>query len=264
MPPTTVPALYSGKPPASADRPSGEGFGPIVSVPVAPSAASVGAGGWIRSEQTSCENCTPNSGPEGAFDSPGLNDCWTIWLAVRVENALPSDERYAPVTAFEIAASSEGINPRGGGPGTKFSTPPTPSRPPVTPRCDEIWTAVRAPFMRNRPSTLPTRSTTAIVAGVFCACASATACAMIRPTSAWVRNEDAVTQEPSQPRSEVGFGAGGGAVPTSLPELPLPLQAARPMADTSATARSVRPRMLPPQRPIAANPAAKSCDRPWI
>src|SRR5581483_12067302 len=111
-PPTGVPPLYSGKPPGSADRPSGERCGPGPTPAPAVKRCE-------RSEQGSCENCTPNSGPEGVPLSPGLKCCCTIWLAVRLENALPSEDRYAPVIAFAIAASSEGTV--------------RPSRPPVTP-----------------------------------------------------------------------------------------------------------------------------------
>src|SRR5664279_3092023 len=101
IPPTGVPFLYNGKPPGSADRPSGERCGPTPTpVPAAKR--------WERSEQGSCENCTPNKGPAGMPKSPGLKCSSTIWLAVRLENALPSDDRYAPVIALAIAASSDG------------------------------------------------------------------------------------------------------------------------------------------------------------
>src|SRR4029453_2350589 len=96
-----------------------------------------------------------------------------IWLAVRVENALPSDERYPPGTALEIAANSEG-------------RPPTPSGPPVAPVPDVIVNVDAAPFILNTPSTLPTRSTTAMVALALRACASKTAWAIPCCTSAIV------------------------------------------------------------------------------
>ncbi len=49
--------------------------------------------GALRSEHGNWLNCTPKSGPPGASDSPGLKCSCTIWLAVRVVNALPSLER---------------------------------------------------------------------------------------------------------------------------------------------------------------------------
>src|SRR5438094_4667819 len=98
MPPTTTPFLYSGSPPGSADRPSGERFGPTL-----PCVAL-----RLTSEQESCENCTPKSGPLGACASPGLKFSWTICPAVRDEKALPQEERYAPVIALAIAACVEG------------------------------------------------------------------------------------------------------------------------------------------------------------
>ena len=52
-----------------------------------------------------------------------------------------------------------------------------PSRPPTAPRPPVIVNVAAAPFILNTPSTLPTRSTTAIVALAPRACASATACA---------------------------------------------------------------------------------------
>src|SRR3954469_5631650 len=100
-------------PPGSAASPSGEGLGPAVA-PVA-----------TTSEQESDENCTPNSGPPGEPISPGLKFSCTIWLAVRVVNALPSDARYAPVIPLAIAAYPE-------------VTMLSPSRPPTTPRPPEI------------------------------------------------------------------------------------------------------------------------------
>src|SRR5664279_5265930 len=94
---------------------------------------------WFTSEHDSWLNCTPNSGPDGWLFSPGLKFCWMIWLAVRVVNALPSDDRYAPVTAFAIAASSDG-------------NPLMPSSPPVAPVPDVIVNVGAAPFIRNTPS----------------------------------------------------------------------------------------------------------------
>ena len=79
-PPTTRPALYSGRPPGSADRPSGERLGPR-----SPSLAR-----RIKSEHENCENCTPKSGPDGWLFSSGLKFSCTIWLAVRLEKALPA------------------------------------------------------------------------------------------------------------------------------------------------------------------------------
>ena len=88
-PPTTTPFLYSGKPPGSAARPSGERFGPTsAAVPTAPNRAE-------RSEQGNWLNCTPNSGPLPSPADPGEGGkcgC-TIMLAVRVEKALPLLER---------------------------------------------------------------------------------------------------------------------------------------------------------------------------
>src|SRR5579862_6448731 len=131
MPPTGVPFLYNGKPPGSADKPSGElcGPGPV------PLLKCV-----LRSEHGSCENCTPNNGPAGVPISPGLKCCCTIWLAVRLENALPSDDRYAPVIALAMAASSLGT--------FRFS------RPPTTPRCDVIVVVSGALFILYTASTL--------------------------------------------------------------------------------------------------------------
>src|SRR6185312_5598033 len=121
-----VPPLYSGNPPGSADNPSGERCGP------GPTPAPVT---WRceRSEQGSCENCTPNNGPAGVPKSPGLKCCCTIWLAVRLLNALPSDDRYAPVIAFAMAASSLGT--------CRFSRPPATAGE----RCDVIVTRFGAP-----------------------------------------------------------------------------------------------------------------------
>ena len=83
MPPTTLPALYSGKPPGSADRPSGERRGPM------PSALPP----CTRSPQGSWLNCTPNSGPEGTLRMVGGKWSCTMKLAVRVLKACPDDDR---------------------------------------------------------------------------------------------------------------------------------------------------------------------------
>ncbi len=88
---------------------------------------------WLTSEQESWLNWTPDSGPDGWFSSPGSKFCWMIWLAVRVEKAFPSDDRYAPVIAFDSAASSDGTA--------------MPSRPPVAPLFDVIVTVATAPFI---------------------------------------------------------------------------------------------------------------------
>jgi hypothetical protein len=80
--------LYSGKPPGSAERPSGERLGPIIAPPGPPSRAD-------RSEHGSWLNCTPNSGPlssPAVVGAGGKCGC-TIMLAVRVEKALPLLER---------------------------------------------------------------------------------------------------------------------------------------------------------------------------
>ena len=71
------------------------------------------------------------------------------------------------------------------------------SRPPSTGLpggVEEIVTVVCAPLMRNTPSTLPTRSTTAIVATCPRACPSATAWAMICPVSVVERDSLAAAQ----------------------------------------------------------------------
>jgi hypothetical protein len=47
----------------------------------------------VRSEQGSELNWTPNRGPPSRPREPGLKFSWTIWLAVRVLNALPFEER---------------------------------------------------------------------------------------------------------------------------------------------------------------------------
>src|SRR5258708_7842780 len=106
-----------------------------------------------------------------------------IWPAVRVEKAFPPDERYAPVIALVIAASDAGIVPAG-----------IPSRPPVTPRPPQIAIVAGAPVREKPASTLPTRSTTATCARIPRACASPTAWAMTRCTSASVRKLVALSQ----------------------------------------------------------------------
>src|SRR5579872_3915297 len=64
-----------------------------------------------RSEHGNWLNCTPNSGPlsSPAEDGSGGKFCCTISLAVRVEKALPPDDRYAPVIALAIAAPAAGM-----------------------------------------------------------------------------------------------------------------------------------------------------------
>jgi hypothetical protein len=49
----------------------------------------------VTSEQGRDENCTPNSGPLSSptVEGAGGKCCCTIWLAVRVENALPPEDR---------------------------------------------------------------------------------------------------------------------------------------------------------------------------
>ena len=75
----------------------------------------------LRSEQGNWLNCTPNSGP---LSSPGVlgaggKCCCTIMLAVRVEKALPLDDRYAPVIALAMAPAAEG-NDGGNAVGVSF------------------------------------------------------------------------------------------------------------------------------------------------
>src|SRR5262245_1310250 len=206
-PPTTVPPLYRGNPPGSAERPSGVRFGPASAAPP--------ANRRTRSPHGSELNCTPLKGPLDASGSAGLKCSCTIWLAVRVLKALPSLERYAPVTAFAMAASVEG---------TMF----TPSSPPSTVRPGVRTVNVfGAPFIANTPSTLPTRSTTAMVAGALRACASATARASTSCTSAAVRNELALAHDPSQ-LCGVSAATSGGALP--LPPPPHPATSSRLIA----------------------------------
>src|SRR5580704_5592543 len=102
-----------------------------------------------------------------------------IWFAVRVLKALPSDDRYAPVSALAIAASVVGT--KAGGTIAGFS------RPVWMPRPEVIVNVAGAPAIWVTVSTLPTRSTTAIVAGAFRAVASWIACSTIVLTSFSVR-----------------------------------------------------------------------------
>src|SRR4029077_4767760 len=110
-PPTSTPDLYKGNPPGSAASPSGEPFGPALTAPER----------RTTSEQVSDENCTPKSGPLGALVSPGLKCSWMIWPRVRVLKGLPSDDRWAAVRAWVVAASSAGT--------AAFSRPPVTGRP---------------------------------------------------------------------------------------------------------------------------------------
>src|SRR5579862_3672844 len=84
--------------------------------------------------------------------------------------------------------------------------------------------------IRKTASTLPTRSTTAIVAAALRAWASPTACAMTCCTSATERKVEGLAQVPRQP---------AGAVPLELTAGPLPPQAVA----SSAVATTVRNRM---------------------
>src|SRR5206468_2176924 len=79
------------------------------------------------------------------------------------------------------------------------------------------------PFIFHTANTFPTRSTTAMTAGLACACASATARAIAVWTSPSERKLCAFAQEPVQPES--GVPVGGGEVPMGLPELLPPPQA---------------------------------------
>src|SRR5258706_7294432 len=128
-----------------------------------------------------------------------------ICPAVRVENALPFEDRYAPVIAFAIAASGAAIVPGA-----------MPSRPPRELKGLTIETVSGAPVMWYDASTLPTRSTTTMCAGLPRACASAAAWATMRSTSAVVR--------------ATGSDAGDGP---ALPS-PAPPQAASSEATSSA------------------------------
>ena len=82
--PTGTPALYSGMPPGSGDRPSGArcvpGFVPLPVKRV------------LMSEQGRLEICTPNNGPAGAVASPMSKCSCATWPAVREENALLSGD----------------------------------------------------------------------------------------------------------------------------------------------------------------------------
>src|SRR5688572_15587105 len=97
-----------------------------------------------------------------------------------------------------------------------------PSSPPLTPRPLEMAIVSGAPAIRKTASTLPTRSTTATWAATLRACASPTACAITRSTSAAVRKLPA------------GTGAAGGEEEPPPPEHPA--SAAR----ASAMMRSLR------------------------
>src|SRR6185503_16432544 len=200
----------------SAESPSGVRFGP---------ASAPAVKRLTRSEHGSELNCTPLNGPLDDSISPGAKCSCTIWLAVLVLKALPSLERYAPVTAFAIAASVDG---------TMF----TPSSPPSTVRPGVRTVKVfGAPFIANTPSTLPTRSTTAMVAGALRAWASATARANTSCTSAAVRKVLALAQDPSQ-LSGVSTATSGGELP--LPPPPHPATSKR----LTAIETIPRPRIL--------------------
>src|SRR5215471_1895620 len=98
------------------------------------------------------------------------------------------------------------------------------------------------------PSTLPTRSTTAMTEGLPCACASLTAWAMILRTSSSLRNDEALAQKPLQPESGVCCG-GGGDVPVLLIELLPPPHAASVSVVASTSQSSFVFRIAPsPQR----------------
>ena len=225
-PPTGVPARYNGKPPGSAARPSGERFGPA--------SGALPAKRAERSEQANWLNCTPNNGPPGASASPGLKCDWTIWLAVRVLNALPSLDRYAPVTALAIAAIVVGTTLK-------------PSRPPsirTEPRVLRTVTVGAAPFIAYTASTLPTRSTTAMVARALRAWASATARAMTPSTCAMPSTVPAFAQKPSQAGLTAPLPL---ATAVEDPEPLLPPQAPSSAATTST-----------PQRRISAAPTAET------
>ena len=120
--------------------------------------------------QGSCENCTPKSGPPGVKSTPGGKCSCTIKLAVRAVKAWPRVLRNEPVPAFEIAASSEGTR--------------TPSSPQLLHEpFDPMTVSALAPAILKTPSTLPSLSTTAIVALRLLASARVTACAMTVRTS---------------------------------------------------------------------------------
>src|SRR6516164_2475286 len=115
----------------------------------------------LKSEHGSWLNWTPKNGPEGVSATPGLKCCWIIWLAVRVENAFPcDDDRYAPVSALEIASKVVGTatpsSPFSGGGGIEVV---------ATPVLEVTVAIAGAPIICVTANTLPTRSTTAIVAG---------------------------------------------------------------------------------------------------
>src|SRR5690348_11008184 len=104
-------------------------------------------------------------------------------LAVRVLKAWPWLLRKAPVTAFEIAAVHEGTH-------TPSSpqlrgTPAHPEGVQLLPTPTRVLSA--APVILKTPSTLPSLSTTAIVAFSPLASACATACAITVLTSSSLR-----------------------------------------------------------------------------
>ena len=212
-PPTSTPFLYSGNPPGSAASPSGERFGPMKAPPAPPTRV-------LRSEHGSCENCTPNSGPDSSptVVRDGGKCCWTICDAVRVEKALPPDERYAPVTALAMAPSAAGKLT----PWTSVLLP-TPAR---------VVAVARAPAMVNTASTLPTRSVTAITAGNPRACASAAARAMMPSISAAVSASAAGL---ATTLAGVAGVEGMPAVPPPLLPLAPPLPVAPPPPPHAAT-----------------------------
>jgi xanthine/CO dehydrogenase XdhC/CoxF family maturation factor len=82
-----------------------------------------------------------------------------------------------------------------------------------------------------------------MTAGLPCACASATACAMTVWMSASVRNELAFAQKPLQPES--GVVCGGGDVPALLIELLPPPQPVNASGAASASQTSLFFRIAP-------------------
>ena len=110
--------------------------------------------------------------------------------------------------ALLMAARLDGIKLR-------LSRPPTMGPPSVA--VDVIWAKSFAPVMRNTPRTLPTLSTTAIVACRFRASASATACAITRSTSTTCK-----AQRLPQVLAVEAAAAGGLTAACSAATLPLP------------------------------------------
>ena len=150
---------------------------------------------------------------------------------MRVEKALPSLDRYAPVIAFAIAAMVEGMI-------STFSKPPSMRAAPVVER---TVTVAGAPVIAKTASTLPTRSTTAMVARWLRACASATARATMPCTCATLNALAAVAQLPEQ---SCETGAAGvetrpppPAVPPPPPQPPINSASA---ADSIAATRVIR------------------------